>query len=423
MFLRMATKKKTPALSHCKVSRIANPRSPWRVSWPVEGEGGKTVRTRKAFATETAAMQFAADKEIEISNHGTRYGDIPPEVRRAFDYFRDEAANLEADGAAVPRFENLVSDALARIRADHNARAENLLTVAEAVDIYMDYKQSRVGKLHHDDIRARLARFAKTFGTRPAAEITTAEIESWLASLRSHRNPGKLSEPPLLGPLSRNHFRAALHAFYKHAAAPARGWVDRNPVSDLEPEQFETGEPEAYTPEDAARLMQAALEHHPEVVPVLTLGMFAGLRVSEAIATDLAKLPREAGEFRATGKTGPRLAPYTEACHAWLTAQPRRRGKAWMKSPRMLVDAMQSLFKTAGVEPIANGARHSFISFRTAELRDVARVADECGNSVGTIKSHYRQLVTAEAAARYFEIRPESEAVNVTDIDKGRASA
>jgi hypothetical protein len=73
------------------------------------------------------------------------------------------------------------------------------------------------------------------------------------------------------------------------------------------------------------------------------------------------------------------------------------------------VDEMQSLFALAKVAQIDNGARHSFISYRTAEIRDVARVADECGNSVATIKNHYRQLVTSEAAQAFFSIRPENK--------------
>ena len=84
---------------------------------------------------------------------------------------------------------------------------------------------------------------------------------------------------------------------------------------------------------------------------------------------------------------------------------------------------MQNLFTLSGVDKIANGARHSFISYRTAETRDVARVADECGNSVSTIKKYYRQLVTSEEAESFFAIRPESEADNVTKIQEGRVSA
>jgi hypothetical protein len=77
----------------------------------------------------------------------------------------------------------------------------------------------------------------------------------------------------------------------------------------------------------------------------------------------------------------------------------------------------------AKVEQIDNGARHSFISYRTAETRDVARVADECGNSVSTIKNHYRQLVTADAAKKFFAIRPKETADNITNIQQGRESA
>ena len=194
-------------------------------------------------------------------------------------------------------------------------------------------------------------------------------------------------------------------------------------MTDLEPEQVTTGEPEAYTATDTALIMQAALDHKPDLLPVLALGFFAGLRVSEALGIDLGKIAADVEEFRVTGKTGPRLAPLTDSCKAWLFSQDRRKGKAWTQSPRTLVSEMQALFAVAGVNQIANGARHSFISYRCAEGRDTARVADECGNSVGTIKAHYRQLVTTAAATKYFAIRPAAIAANVTTIEAGRASA
>ncbi|MFZ9938138.1 MAG: site-specific integrase [Luteolibacter sp.] len=418
----MARAKKKPDLKNCKVTKTTHPKAPWRVSWPVERDG-RPVRISKRFATESKAWAHAEATELEIANHGVRFGELPPEARRAFDYYRDTAIELAEFGATVPRFEQLVADALERIRADHADREKNNITVAEAVEAFLDYKRTRVQERQLTDLKTRLKRLAETFGVRPVRSITTAEIEQWLASLRSRKNPEKLDMPPLLGPLARNHYRANLHAFFAYGAAAARGWAERNPVADLEPETVQTGEPEAYTPEDAAKLMQAALNLKPELVPVLALGMFTGLRVSEAAGADLAKLPKDAGEFRTTGKTGPRMAPFTDAAAAWMAAQPRRTGKAWMKSQRMLVDDMQELFTLAKVTPIANGARHSFITYRTAETRDVARVADECGNSVSTIKNHYRQLVTAEAAERFFAIRPEAPAQNVTSIQEGRATA
>jgi integrase len=422
----MAKPKKRPVLTHVKVKQTSQERAPFRVWYAVEDDGGKRRRVFKSFADEEAAWIFAEEKDREISNHGVRFGDIPPEVRRAFDFFRDESATLAAIGVEVPRFEDLVSASLAEIRRSHQEQSENSVTVAEGIAEFIGYKQTRVKARQLADLKDRLKRFAQAFGNRPFPSITTAEIEAWLSSLRSRRNPDKLPVTPLLAPLSRNHYRASLHALFAYGAAPARSWCPRNPVADLEPETVETGEPEAYAPEDTARIMQAAADGKPELVPVLALGLFAGLRVSEALVVDLGKLDHNADEFRVTGKTGPRLAPFTPACKAWLAAIPRRKGKAWLQSPRTLVDEMQALFALAGVDQIDNGARHSFISYRCAESRDSASVADECGNSVQTIKSHYRKLVTAEAAKRFFAIRPEPKRgrkSKVTNIAEGRKSA
>lgn len=410
---------------HCKVTQCANPRAPWRL-WFTAERNGKPQRVFQSFASEEDVWREAVSKETELANHGIRYSDIPPEARRAFDYYRDTAAELMGEGAAVPTFERLVSDALDALRASHRAQSENAVTVAEGIALFIAYKQTRVKHRQLADLKDRLKRFAQDFGDRPLPSISTGEIDAWLSSLRSRRNPEKLPDPPLLAPLSRNHYRANLHALFAYGAVPARGWCARNPVADLEPEDVETGEPEAYTPEDVATIMQTALDHKPDLVPVLALGMFAGLRVSEALALDLAKLDHGADEFRVTGKTGPRLAPFTAACKAWLASVPRRKGKAWLQSPRTLVDEMQEVFAFAAVHQIDNGARHSFISYRCAELRDSATVADECGNSVQTIKNHYRKLVTTEAAKRFFSIRPLSEEERksmVVHIEEGRASA
>ena len=421
----MARKEKRPELVHCKVTKTANPRAPWRL-WFTTERAGKPRRVFKSFATEDDAWREASRKETEIANHGIRYGDIPPEVRRAFDFYRDEVLTLSALGVTVPRFEDMVSNSLAALRAAHQAAAENAVTVAEGVAQFKDYKKSRVGTGQFNNLKNQLKRFAQDFGTRTVASITTAEIDTWLSSLRSRKNPDNLPLPPLVGPLTRNHHRAALYAFFGHGAARARGWCDRNPVLDLEPERYETEEPEAYTPEDAGKLMQTALTANPEFVPLLALGMFTGLRVSEAAEIELGKLTKDTSEFRTTGKTGPRMVPYTETARAWIETQPRRNGKAWRLSARKLSEGMQELFRLAKVQAITNGARHSFISYRTAESRDIARVADECGNSVSTIKNHYRQLVTSEAAKKFFAIRPEKNRgrkSKITNIESGRASA
>jgi integrase len=421
----MAKKKKRPELIHCKVRLSTHPKAPWRVSYKAEREG-REITLRKSYAKEDDAWNFAVDKEQEISNHGVRYGNIPPEARRAIDFYRDERAALEELGAKVPKFEDLITNALDRVRAEYAALRENAVPVAEAVADFLSYKQTRVGARQLSNLKIRLRRFAKDMGQSPIASITTADIDEWLTGLRNRKGKKEAESDekrPLVSALSRNHYRAVLHSLFKYAAAPARQWCPRNPVADLDPERYEHGEPEAYSTKDAAKLMQTALNHVPDLVPILALGLFCGLRSSEAESLDLAKLPDDGDEFRVTGKTGPRLAPYTPAARAWIVSQPRRTGKAWAKSQRHLASCIRSLYELAEVKQIHNGARHSFISYRTAECRDVARVADECGNSVATIKNHYRQLVTSDEALKYFAIRPETKADNITEIAKARRAS
>ncbi len=425
-FPRMATRtKKRPILTHCKVKLTGQSRAPWRV-WFTADDDGKPVRRFRSFVDEDAAWTWAEKQDREIANHGIRYGDIPPEVRRAYDFFRDEAAALATAGAAVPRFEEMVAASLAAIRADLERVAASVVTVADGAAEFLAYKKTRVGTRQHKNLRDHLKRFAADHGDRPFQSFTAKELEGWLSGLRSRLHNNQDPDAPFLSALSRNHYRASLCALFGYAAADDRAWCPRNPLASLDPEKVKTGEPLAYAPEAAQRIMQAALDHKPELVPVLALGFFAGLRTSEAVGMDLGRLDLAADEFRLVdGKTGPRSCPFLPACKTWLEAQPRRDGPAWITPPPTIRSqgkaspeyglhaAMRELFELAGVAKITNGARHSFITFRCAETRNEARVADECGNSAAMVKKHYRNVTTAAAAKKYFAIRPATSADNV----------
>ncbi len=53
-----------------------------------------------------------------------------------------------------------------------------------------------------------------------------------------------------------------------------------------------------------------------------------------------------------------------------------------------------------------NALRHSYISYRVAEVQDVPKVALEAGNSGQMIFQHYRELVQAKDAKEWFGIMP-----------------
>jgi hypothetical protein len=53
-----------------------------------------------------------------------------------------------------------------------------------------------------------------------------------------------------------------------------------------------------------------------------------------------------------------------------------------------------------------NGLRHSFISYRVAEIQNANQVALEAGNSPQMIFKHYRELVRPAEAKKWFGIVP-----------------
>lgn len=63
-----------------------------------------------------------------------------------------------------------------------------------------------------------------------------------------------------------------------------------------------------------------------------------------------------------------------------------------------------------------NGLRHSFISYRLAEIKNVHQVSLEAGNSPQMVFAHYRQLVTETQAKEWFEIVPPRDLDNVLPI-------
>jgi hypothetical protein len=63
-----------------------------------------------------------------------------------------------------------------------------------------------------------------------------------------------------------------------------------------------------------------------------------------------------------------------------------------------------------------NGLRHSFISYRIAEIKNVPQVALEAGNSPQIIFSNYRELVRPGDAQKWFSIVPR-HAENIIQLD------
>ncbi len=113
-----------------------------------------------------------------------------------------------------------------------------------------------------------------------------------------------------------------------------------------------------------------------------------------------------------------RLAPLLPALAAWLLPLRQKSGHVVGYTRNdMLCEARQRFCKSGiKVHDEAfqftwkpNALRHSYASYRLADIKDAARVALEMGNSPAMLFRNYRELVTEQQAADWFGMLPQSE--------------
>jgi integrase len=85
----------------------------------------------------------------------------------------------------------------------------------------------------------------------------------------------------------------------------------------------------------------------------------------------------------------------------------KRKGKSKLRPQKGEVPPGAETAEIEGWEPFAwknNGLRHSYISYRLAVVQNTAQVALEAGNSPQMIFRHYRELVRAMDAEKWFAV-------------------
>src|SRR5262245_48936979 len=125
------------------------------------------------------------------------------------------------------------------------------------------------------DLRKRLSRFCRDFGDRPIAGITVEELDNWLRGLDC-------------APKSRMNFRANVGVLFSYAER--RRMIDSNPIVRTARPKLIDKAPEIFSVDELAALLNAALSNAPDVVPMLAIGAFAGLREVEIKRLDWAEV-------------------------------------------------------------------------------------------------------------------------------------
>lgn len=291
----------------------------------------------------------------------------------------------------------------------HNPAGVSSKTVAEVVAEFLAAKKAdRRGHRHLKDLENRLGTFSKAFQCA-ISSVTTASISEWLRGLKCSGR-------------TRNNYRNAARNLFRYAAGQGIvppnqiNWDGSNGVALAKEEDTEI---EIYTPAEIEKLIAAARWEGADLktinpryfrktpmLPFLVLGAFAGLRTAEIQGQVWEDI--NDNYIRVTVAKGNtpqrRLVPISDNLKAWLATCRKESGPVCELNN--LTTAIQRLADRAGVAWKHNALRHSYISYRVAEIGDIPRVALEAGNSPTMINAHYRELVTPEDAATWFGIRP-----------------
>ena len=338
-------------------------------------------RKRKFFSTKKEADGFGQRLKVEFQNQGAEGVAFPTALRT----MAAECADMLAP------FGKTIRDA-ATFYAVHLRQQQNSVPVAVAAAELIKLKDAAHKSARYvNDLALRLGRFCKTHGERAVASITAKELDEWLAGLE-------------VAPGTRNTFRRDIRTLF--AFCERRSYCASDPAKHTERAQVVDTPPGILTPKQLAALLTAC---GSDVLPVVAIGAFAGVRMEEIEKLDWSEVNLQSRLIEVTAaksKTKKRRhAPIQENLAAWLQPLAKVAGPVAPAGLRKRLDAAKARAGLLDDWP-QNALRHSYGSYRLAQIQDAAKVSLEMGNSPQMVFGHYRELVSPDDAAKFWSIAP-----------------
>ena len=294
------------------------------------------------------------------------------------------------------------------------------LTVSKCkVEFLADKEKENLSNLQIKTLKRHLKRFEKTFGQRLIHDITAEEIKKWL-----HSQKDKKANTNWVAKTKRNYL-GSLVTFAIWARDECRAFPNTLEITDFErvkkpkTKVEDEKEVEIYAPKELKEQLAAAIEQDVEVLPLMIIQAFFGLRPSEAHGEEQeqekSRLHWEAFNwerkllcFRVQKVRSklPRDIPIQPNAEKWLTPFKMLKGPIW-KYSAAYDERMVKLHQHLGHSRRNNAYRHSYTSYRLPHLGyDFAKLALELGNSEREIIRSYLRRIRMEEADAWFAIEP-----------------
>ncbi len=366
----------------------------YQVSWYEFGE-----RQTKTLADPLEAKAHAQQVHIALLNSGRATEVSPLDIQ----ILRDAESIAAKFGVSLPFAIREWADARTLLGSSLLSPAKSMADALHGVqeispkDAVLKFVESkmRTGMSHRHvgTVRNLLEPFYRKFSDRNLSQITVTDVEAHVARVKGSAR-------------TKNNLTATLRMFFAWAKKHGHIRQDRPTAADtLVKVREPIRTPEIFTVEEMTAMMKAT---EPEMIAYMSIAAFAGIRSAEIEKLDWSAVDFQAGYIRIDwdqAKTRQRrLVAIQPNLRAWLMKVRKESGPL---TPRNLRERIQSIGKRAKVPWKSNALRHSFGSYRLAELQDASKVSLEMGNSPQMLFKHYRELVTPEQARQWFGIMPE----------------
>ena len=307
---------------------------------------GQRSPTRRTFHTKEEAKAFAYKSSIEIENKG-----------RSSLTFTDEM-RLDAEQALKilkPYKVNLAT--AATHYAKHNAEINETNLTSALIDRYLEeyeyrHKRNELRDRSLKEVIRYMDSFKKIFGSYNINLITAKDLDSWLDSLNGNAN--------------RANTKNYINGFFRYAER-VEG-LNQNPVTKCRKVKRIKKPTEIYSLKQVEVILECAEE---SIVPYLSIGLFAGIRPNELMRLTWEDVNLKNKSIRVlndTSKTGDYRFVTIRENLLYILNSCKCDGKVLKLTENQLPKVRQRLFKTAGIEHIQDGLRHTWGSYHMAKF-------------------------------------------------------
>jgi integrase len=208
----------------------------------------------------------------------------------------------------LEKFDETINHAV-EFRIDHLERVRRHGITLEQLTAELLETKRKDGRseIYLRDLRNILAIFVRDFGSRAVAGITVEELVNWLRAL-----PGS--------PKTRTNFRANIGVLF--SLARQRRIITENPIEFTAKPKLPDNPPAVFAVDQLRAMLEAAQRVEPDVLPMLALGAFAGLRDAEIKRLDWAEVDRARKHIEITAVKAKsakrRIVPIQANLAAWL---------------------------------------------------------------------------------------------------------